>query len=248
MNSKMIKKIPVLTCALLAAQGWAQSNSHAGNSLGFQLSKSKLSHSTLSAESVAPLSTWAELSSIRFDHLQPLDENWLIGFMVDFNLTEQKSSRTSNNGTPVVVSTNEDPAYTYTPSTASSATIKRKASVHAQIGYAFNTSQVLIARLGLHRGNVTQVATGEGTYSEACLAMLEYCQGQVDLMGLNNSAGNSSGKSNLNGHSISLAYRHNLTKNVFINLETQKVFYKNNQLLNTKSNAFDWGIGLGYRF
>lgn len=229
MSKLIIKKIPIVFCALSGSLSWAQSSHHAGNSLGLGLVKSKFSDEMITGGASA--NTWSNLGSVRWDHLQPLNDNWLVGVVADFNLAKQKSERVGQSVTDVN-------GYIYTPGNVTT-TLKRKLALHAQLGFALDDTQLIIGRLGFHRSSASVNANSEGSI---CF-YADYCQPWTspDTSAV-------SGQSHIQGHSFGLAYRRNLSNKFYVQMEVQKVFYRKNDSLNIQPKATDLGIGLGYRF
>lgn len=224
----IFQKLPIVFCALSGSLSWAQSSHHAGNSLGLGLAKSKFSDEMITGGASA--NTWSNLGSVRWDHLQPLNDNWLIGVVADFNLAKQKSERVGQ-------STNDN-GYIYTPGNVTTE-LKRKLALHAQLGFALDETQMIVGRLGFHRSSASVNANSEGSL---CF-YADYCQPWTspDTQAV-------SGQSHVQGHSFALAYRRNLSNKFYMQMEVQKVFYRKNDTLNIQPNVTDLGISLGYRF
>ncbi len=247
MLSKEDKKWPLLLCAVTHSVAWAQSSHHAGNGLAFQWSSSKLNDPLVSGADGYGASSRSHSGSVRFDHLQPLNDNWLVGFVADFNLSEQKATRGSGKPTEIELGY---PllGYVYYPGGVSTTQLKRKLSLHAQVGYAFNPSQMVLGRVGFHRSSVKVTGGGQGSFGGWCLSAIEGCQLVVDMLGVASSSGARPGQANLSGYSMAFGYRHNLSKNTFVQIEAQKVFYNRSAALNIKPSVLDLGAGLGFRF
>lgn len=227
MTKLRFQKFPIVFCALSGSLSWAQSSHHAGNSLGFGLAKSKFSDEMITGGASA--NTWSNLGSVRWDHLQPLNDNWLVGVVADFNLAKQKSER--------VGQSTEEGGYIYTLGNVSTH-FKRKLSLHAQLGFALDDKQMIVGRLGFHRSMASVNANSEGT-----VCFQDYC-----VPWTSSDTTGASGQSNIYGHSFALAYRRNLSNKFYMQMEVQKVFYRKNDTLNIQPKVTDLGISLGYRF
>ncbi len=260
MNTFSRYAFPMFISALASSAAMGQSSEHKGSSVQLGLMGSKLdissAHSGQSAGSGS-----STLGNVRFDHLKALDENWLVGVVVGFNLSDSKLHRGGAGGqtyglfegsweAPPRAAT-QDSAYTYTPGGGSTTRLSRNTSLQMQLGYALNKKQLLLGKVGYHRAKVSRTPTGgTGIYGGECRyeSVLPICQENVSTWGLDSGAGNTAAKSNLNGYSIGLGYRHQLENNWFVQVDAQRIFYRKNHLLDMKPTTTDLSIHVGYRF
>lgn len=267
-NGKTMKRIsryafPMFVSALASTAAMGQSSDHKGTSVQLGVLGSKLDlSSSQTGESAG--SSRSTLGNLSIGHLKELDDNWLVGFVAGFNLSDTKLNRGGVAGqtyglfegggggweNPPVVAT-ENSNYTYTPGGGNVTRLSRKASLQMQLGYALNKKQLFLTKVGYHRAKLSKTPTGgAGSYGGECLndSVMQACQESVNFWGLDSSGGSTAGKANLNGYSFGVGYRHQLQNNWFMQVDAQKIFYQKSSLLSVKPTVTDFSLSLGYKF
>lgn len=201
------------------------------------------------------MSTWSTLGSVRFDHMQALDDTWLLGVVAGFNLSDSKSLRGGSGGqtyeiggeTPAIAT--PDSNYTYTTGGGTLTRLSKQVSLQLQLGYALSKKQLLLGKVGFHRSQIdVNNIGGAGSYSMDCQAINPACEDYVAQHGLANGGASNIGKSHLTGYSLGVGYRHQIENHWFIQFDAQKIFYRQNVMLNIKPSVTEFGLNLGYRF
>lgn len=160
MNSIAKYAVPVLISALASSGAMAQSSEHKGSSVQLGLLKSNFDNQPALSGQSTGMSTWSTLGSVRFDHMQALDDTWLLGVVAGFNLSDSKSLRGGSGGqtyeiggeTPAIAT--PDSNYTYTTGGGTLTRLSKQVSLQLQLGYALSKKQLLLGKVGFHRSQI----------------------------------------------------------------------------------------------
>jgi opacity protein-like surface antigen len=253
---KKIKYLAIASTAVAAMPAFAQSKNFEGSNLSLGVGSIQLKESSDSTSK-----NWNTGGNIEFTKFKALDDSWLIGFGIGYDVgtLDSKQYGSGSGGIQYFDAFSGQSAdgtdindYAYQSGEArKQIKLKNNFSLSLLPAYTINKSTMIFGRASINRAKVSSNMSGVSEGAWVDLVPFVSCPDvSIDACNISSGSGVSgtSGSKYLNGLGWGFGLRHKFTENLFLQAEYKYVSYKHNAELDVKPKTQGYTLSIGYKF
>lgn len=238
-----MKYLAIASTAVAAMPAFAQSKNFEGSNLSLGIGSIQLKESS---DSISK--NWNTGGNIEFTNFKSLNDSWLLGFGVGYDVGSLDSNLSGSTTSSIVL---EDDPYSYRSQSQKQIKLKNNFSLSLLPAFALNKSSMLYGRISYNRakvsssGSLGSVGDIVWTGTDDVLASNVTC---ADAGVCDQITGGQAGSKYVNGIGWGFGLRHKFTENLFLQAEYKYVSYKHNSELDVKPKTQGYTLSVGYKF